>query len=39
VSPEEADITTGKAEIDAQEDAWEDPKPRNALEKFWFWLA
>ncbi|RYC92626.1 putative proline-specific permease put4 [Fusarium oxysporum f. sp. narcissi] len=35
----EADITSGKDAIDALEEIWEDPKPRNALERFWFWLA
>ncbi|EMT71451.1 Putative proline-specific permease put4 [Fusarium odoratissimum] len=35
----EADITSGKDAIDALEEIWEDPKPRNALECFWIWLA
>lgn len=33
----EADIQTGKAEIDAVE--WPPRVPRNVLEKIWFWIA
>ncbi|KAK3315696.1 amino acid permease/ SLC12A domain-containing protein [Apodospora peruviana] len=35
----EADITTGKAALDAEDVHWPDQKPRNALERFWFWVA
>lgn len=35
--PAEVDLYTGKAAIDAE--VWPDQIPRNALEKFWFWLA
>lgn len=37
VKPENADITTGKAALDAE--VWPEQIPRNALEKFWFWLV
>jgi len=37
VKPEEADIWTGKAALDAE--VWPEQVPRNALEKFWFWLC
>lgn len=33
----EADIFTGKAEIDAME--WPRQEPRNFVEKVWFWIA
>jgi yeast amino acid transporter len=33
----EADIWSGKAALDAE--VWEDPLPRNFLEKVWFWIA
>ena len=39
VRPEEADIFTGKAALDAADGHWPEQIPRNALEKFWFWLA
>ena len=35
----EADITSGKAAIDAMDDLWEERKPRNILERIWFWIA
>ncbi|KAF2278680.1 uncharacterized protein EI97DRAFT_216586 [Westerdykella ornata] len=37
VRPEEADITSGKAALDAE--VWPEQVPRNWLEKFWFWLV
>ncbi|KAK8154538.1 AAT family amino acid transporter [Phyllosticta citrichinensis] len=37
VKASEADIWSGKAALDAQE--WPERRPRNWLEKFWFWLA
>lgn len=36
---DEADLYTGKAEVDAEEAHWVEPVPRNWLERFWFWLA
>ncbi|OAA48972.1 amino acid permease [Beauveria brongniartii RCEF 3172] len=33
------DIWSGKAEIDRLEGTWAVPKPRNFLERIWFWLA
>ncbi len=35
----EMDLWSGKAEIDRLEDTWVVPKPRNFLERIWFWLA
>lgn len=32
-SPEKVDLVTGKAEVDALEGTWDEPKPRNILEK------
>ncbi|EOA90317.1 hypothetical protein ACJQWK_07998 [Exserohilum turcicum] len=37
VKASEADIWTGKAALDAE--VWPDQIPRNALERFWFWLC
>jgi amino acid transporter len=37
VKPAEADITTGKAALDAE--VWPAIIPRNALERFWYWLV
>ncbi|RAR15338.1 amino acid permease [Stemphylium lycopersici] len=37
VKPHEADIWSGKAALDAE--IWPEQIPRNALEKFWFWLC
>jgi amino acid transporter len=37
VNPAEADIWSGKAALDAE--VWPEQVPRNALEKFWFWLC
>ncbi|KAL2414730.1 Arginine permease CAN1 [Exophiala dermatitidis] len=37
VRPLEADLDTGRREIDAQ--IWEDPVPRNVWQKFWAWVA
>jgi len=39
VSPINADITTGKAALDAEDGQWPEQIPRNIWEKFWFWLA
>ena len=35
----EMDLFSGKAEIDRLEDTWPVVKPRNFLERIWFWLA
>ncbi|OAA79033.1 Amino acid/polyamine transporter I [Akanthomyces lecanii RCEF 1005] len=35
----EMDLWSGKAEIDRLEGTWVVPKPRNFLERMWFWLA
>ncbi|KZV98373.1 hypothetical protein EXIGLDRAFT_728107 [Exidia glandulosa HHB12029] len=35
----EADIWSGKAEIDSLEPTWPVVKPRNWLERVWFWIA
>lgn len=37
VDPAHADIWSGKAALDAV--VWEDPVPKNIIEKFWFWLC
>jgi amino acid transporter len=37
VQPADADITTGKAALDAE--VWPEQIPRNLWEKFWFWLV
>lgn len=39
VKPEEADIYTGKAAMDAADLKWPDQTPRNIIEKIWFWIA
>jgi yeast amino acid transporter len=35
----EMDLWSGKAEIDALEEYWVVPRPRNLLERVWFWIA
>jgi amino acid transporter len=39
VRVEEMDIWSGKAEIDRLEPLWPVVKPRNFLERIWFWIA
>lgn len=39
VSVEDMDLWTGKAEIDAMEGAWPEVRPRNWIERVWFWIA
>lgn len=39
VPVKDADITTGKAIVDAQEKLWPEKKPRNFVERVWFWIA
>ncbi|KAI1647385.1 proline-specific permease [Daldinia loculata] len=33
------DLWSGKAEVDRLEGTWPDVKPRNFLERIWFWIA
>ncbi|KAI5865208.1 proline-specific permease [Durotheca rogersii] len=35
----EMDLWSGKAEIDRLEGTWPEVKPRNFLERLWFWIA
>ncbi|KAI2643715.1 AAT family amino acid transporter [Xylaria nigripes] len=35
----EMDLWSGKAEIDQLEGTWPEVKPRNFLERIWFWIA
>lgn len=35
----ERDIYTGKAEIDALDELWEEEKPKNVWQKIWYWIA
>ncbi|KAI0428697.1 amino acid permease [Xylaria sp. FL1042] len=35
----EMDLWSGKAEIDRLEGCWPEVKPRNFLERVWFWIA
>ncbi|KAA8649460.1 uncharacterized protein ATNIH1004_002131 [Aspergillus tanneri] len=35
----EMDLWSGKDEADRLESLWEEPKPRNLLERIWFWIA
>lgn len=37
VKPESCDLWTGKAAVDAE--YWPERKPRNFLERIWFWIA
>jgi amino acid transporter len=39
VKVQDMDFWSGKEEIDRQEALWETPKPRNFLERIWFWIA
>ncbi len=39
VRPHEADIQTGKAALDAADAHWPERRPRNVLERVWFWIA
>jgi amino acid transporter len=39
VKVQDMDFWSGKEEIDQQEALWETPKPRNFLERIWFWIA
>jgi len=35
----DADITTGKAALDAEDGQWPEQHPRNIVERVWFWIA
>ncbi|KAL9599581.1 MAG: hypothetical protein Q9219_003737 [cf. Caloplaca sp. 3 TL-2023] len=35
----EADIHTGKAALDAADAHWPERRPRNVIERIWFWIA
>ncbi|KAL8938734.1 MAG: hypothetical protein Q9211_003068 [Gyalolechia sp. 1 TL-2023] len=35
----EADIQTGKAALDAADAHWPERRPRNVIERIWFWIA
>jgi amino acid transporter len=35
----DADLWSGKEEVDRQEALWEEPKPQNFMERIWFWIA
>ncbi|KAJ5223242.1 Amino acid/polyamine transporter I [Penicillium chermesinum] len=39
VKLEDFDLWSGKEEADRLEAVWEEPKPRNFLERIWFWIA
>ncbi|MCJ1348671.1 hypothetical protein MMC31_006904 [Peltigera leucophlebia] len=39
IPPSQADLHTGKAALDAADLNWPERKPRNFLEKVWFWIA
>ena len=39
VSPHEADIFTGKAALDAADAHWPERRPKNLMERIWFWIA
>tara|TARA_R110002060_G_scaffold19138_7_gene26152 strand:+ start:1360 stop:1587 length:228 start_codon:yes stop_codon:yes gene_type:complete len=34
-----ADITTGKAALDAEDGQWPEQIPNNIFQKIWFWIA
>jgi len=39
IKAENADITTGKAALDAEDGSWPENHPRNIMERIWFWIA
>ncbi|KUJ18413.1 uncharacterized protein LY89DRAFT_684319 [Mollisia scopiformis] len=39
IHPADADITTGKAALDAEDGQWPEQIPRNIFERIWFWIA
>jgi len=39
IHPADADITTGKAALDAEDGQWPEQHPRNIFERIWFWIA
>ena len=39
VKVQDMDLWSGKSEIDRLESTWEEPIPRNFLQRIWFWIA
>ncbi|KAJ5833971.1 hypothetical protein N7474_002282 [Penicillium riverlandense] len=39
VELDDLDLWSGKDEADRLESIWEEPKPRNFIERIWFWIA
>lgn len=39
INAHDADIFTGKAALDAEDEKWPEQIPRNIFEKFWFWIV
>ncbi|KAL8900326.1 MAG: hypothetical protein Q9207_005753 [Kuettlingeria erythrocarpa] len=39
IPSDEADIFTGKAALDAADAHWPERRPRNVIERIWFWIA
>jgi len=39
IKARDADITTGKAALDAEDGQWPEQVPRNMIERIWFWIA
>jgi amino acid transporter len=39
IHPADADITSGKAALDAEDGQWPEQIPRNIFERIWFWIA
>jgi len=39
IQASDADITTGKAALDAEDGQWPELHPRNIIERVWFWIA
>lgn len=39
IKPIDADITTGKASLDAEDGQWPEQTPKNLFQKIWFWIA
>lgn len=37
--PADVDLWSGKDIIDAAEDNYERPRPQNAIERLWLWIA
>ncbi|PVH74167.1 hypothetical protein DL98DRAFT_519476 [Cadophora sp. DSE1049] len=39
INSADADITTGKAALDAEDGQWPEQIPKNIFQKIWFWIA